>query len=197
VFFVDEILWALVGLFLTILGTFMEGFIINPPWNWSIEGIQTHSLGVSFQIVGVLLAGCLGGKNGGVMSQIAYVILGLYWLPVFVFGGGINYFKEPTFGYILGFIPAAWLCGWLAFRTKPHLENLTVSSLCGLGLIHVFGLVYLCGLSFLIPPVEGVIILEYLKQGIYTYTLYPLSGQLILVMVTSTIAYLVRKLFVY
>lgn len=195
--FVDEILWALVGLFLTILGTFIEAFAINPPWYWSVEGIQAHSLGISFQLVGVLLGGCLGGKNGGVMSQIAYIILGLYWLPVFVFGGGINYFKEPTFGYILGFIPGAWICGRLAFNTKPHLESLAVSALSGLGIIHLCGLVYLCGLSFFSSNVKGVMALEYLKSGIYAYSINPLPDQLILVMVTSTVAYVLRKLLFY
>lgn len=195
--FVDEILWALVGLLLTILGTFIEAFTVNFPWNWGNEGILTNSLAVNFQIVGVLVAGCLGGKNGGVMSQIAYVVLGLFWLPVFVFGGGIGYFQEPTFGYILGFIPGAWICGWLAFRTKPHLDSLALSAICGLGIIHLFGIIYLFGLSFLIPQNPSLSHLEYLKQGVYIYSINPFPGHLILVAVTSTIAYLLRKLLFY
>ena len=70
------------------------------------------SLGVTYQIGGVLLVGCLGGKNAGALSQIAYLVMGLTLLPVFADGGGIGYVKLSQFGYLLGFIPGAWICGF-------------------------------------------------------------------------------------
>ena len=35
--------------------------------------------------------------------------LGLFSLPVFHGGGGLSYVLEPGFGYLAGFVPAAWL----------------------------------------------------------------------------------------
>ena len=32
-------------------------------------------------------------------------------LMVFHSGGGLSYLQLPAFGYIAGFLPAAWLCG--------------------------------------------------------------------------------------
>ncbi|MEO8892890.1 MAG: biotin transporter BioY, partial [Coleofasciculaceae cyanobacterium] len=41
----NELLWALIGLLLTIGGTFLEAFVTNPPWDWSGQGVHTVSLG--------------------------------------------------------------------------------------------------------------------------------------------------------
>ncbi len=79
----NEILWAIIGLLLTIGGNFLEAYIINFPWSWSQQGVNTHSVGVTYQIGAVLLVGCLGGKNAGALSQIAYLVIGLMGFQVF------------------------------------------------------------------------------------------------------------------
>ena len=149
----NQLLWALVGLLLTIAGTFIEAFTALP-WNWTEQGI-IRSLGMSYQVGAVLFTGCVGGQNAGAIAQIAYLVLGLFWLPVFAQGGGIEYFKEPSFGYLLGFVPGAWLCGWLAFRKKARLESLALSCIIGLLVIHLCGIIYLVGLAYL-SSVESV-----------------------------------------
>lgn len=194
--FPNELLWALVGLLLTIFSTFFAAFTTNPPWNWSAQGVQPQSLGVTFQIGAVLLTGCLGGKNAGALSQIAYVILGLFWLPVFAGGGGLGYLQEPTFGYILGFIPGAWLCGFLAFRRRRKLETLALSALAGLLAIHLCGLVYLVGLAY-VSPAGSQISWETLPQAIFNYSLAPLPGQLIIICAAAAIAFIIRQILFY
>ncbi len=189
-----EFLWALIGLFLTILTTFLEASITNAPWNWSSRGVTPHSLGVTYQVGAVLLTGCLGGKKAGVLAQIAYIVLGLTWLPVFAQGGGWSYLEQPSFGYILGFIPGAWLCGWLSFRDRPTVEGLAKSAFLGLLAIHVLGLVYLVGLSLLKPQ-------EYpwadFMSSFFQYSLLPLPGQLVIICVVALIAYSLRLLLFY
>ena len=187
---VNEILWALVGLLLTIGGTFIEASITNFPWSWSQAGVQGQSLGVTFQISGVLVSGCLGGKNAGVMSQVAYLFLGLTFLPVFANGGGLGYIQQPAFGYILGFIPGAWLCGWLAFRLKRKLELFALSSLLGLATIHLCGLVYLVGLSWLKVVID-------LREAIVQYSVAPLPGQLAIICVVAVISFVLRHILFY
>lgn len=54
----------------------------------------------------------VGGRNAAAYAQIAYVIMGLFKLPIFYQGGSFDYIQYPSFGYILGFIPGAWLCGF-------------------------------------------------------------------------------------
>lgn len=191
----NKLLWALIGLLLTIGGTFVEVSGTNPPWHWAEQGIQPHPLGVTYQIGAVLLVGCLGGKNAAVLSQIAYVLLGLTWLPVFSQGGGDwSYLSQPTFGYLLGFIPGAWLCGLQAFRHKARLESLALSCLNGLLAIHLVGITYLISLQLLSPIGKGI---APLFQDIWMYSLSPLPSQLVVVCVVSVLAFILRQILFY
>jgi biotin transport system substrate-specific component len=187
----NQLLWSLIGLLLTIGGTFVEAYFTSSPWNWSQHGIQTHSLGVTYQIGAVLLVGCLGGRNAGVLSQIAYVVLGLTWLPVFAQGSGIACIKQPYFGYLLGFIPGAWVCGLLAFRTSPRLESLALSCLSGLVTIHLTGLAYL-----LLLHIFSWVSIEVmpLQQAALNYSIYPFLGQIVVVCAVTVLAYGLRHI---
>ena len=184
-----ELIWALIGLLLTIGGTFLEASIASPSWNGVQAGIPIHSLGVTYQIGAVLLVGCLGGKNAGALSQIAYVALGLMWLPVFTEGGGLDYINQPTFGYLLGFIPGAWVCGWLAFKMALCLESLALSCVCGLLSIHLVGLVYLA--------LNWHAHAQTLIEGVLKYSIYPLPGQLAVVCAVTVLGFILRRLMFY
>lgn len=193
-FALHEIVWAIIGLFLTIGGTFLGAYITGFPWAWSDQGIATYSLGVTYQIGAVLLVGCLGGKNAGALSQIAYLAIGLTWWRVFAQGGGIGYIKEPTFGYLLGFVPGAWVCGYLAFQRPPKLEFLALSCIFGLLCIHLSGLIYLVILDiFNLGGLESLS----LWQSLFTYSLSPLLGQLVIICAVTVVAFILRKLMFY
>ncbi|MGC9506315.1 biotin transporter BioY [Baaleninema sp.] len=184
-----ELLWAFIGLFLTILGTMVEASVANPLASLTPETTQTVSLGVTYQIGAVLLVGCLGGPNAGALSQIAYVTLGLTpWFPVFAQGGGLGYLSEPSFGYLLGFIPGAWLCGWLAFRKPCRVEFLGISCLAGLATVHGVGLLYA---ALLQPSVSD----WWASANLYSWQ--PLPGQFAIACAVTVLSYLFRLLLFY
>lgn len=190
----NQFLWALIGVLLTIGGTFIEAHVTNPPWTWSEKGLQTDTLDIYWQVGAVLLTGCLGGKNAGILSQIAYIFIGLFWLPVFTQGGKLAYLMEPTFGYILGFIPAAGVCGWLAFRYVMTLESLALSAFCGLLIVHFSGILYLTGMAWFEKlTVENIT----LNDAIALYTFQPFPGQLVLVCGVAFMAYCLRRILFY
>ncbi len=184
-----ELLWAVIGLLLTIGCTFLKASIASPFWNWWPSGIHTQSLDVSFQIGAVLLTGCMGGKNAGALSQIAYLVLGLTGMQVFDGGGGIGYLAKPTFGYLLGFVPGAWVCGWLAFQTKRRLEFLALSCIAGLLMIHLAGLSALA-LKYSFQE-------DLLLPAALTYSLDPLPSQLAVVCAVTVLAFVLRLLMFY
>ena len=190
----NQLLWSMIGLLLTMGGTFLEAYITALPWSWGNQGVHAFSLGVTYQIGGVLLVGCLGGKNAGALSQIAYLVMGLTLLPVFADGGGIGYVKLSQFGYLMGFIPGAWICGFLAFKARPKLETLAFSCICGLLTVH------LCGISYLVITYvlgwQGTENLS-LLQAILKYSLFALPGQLAVVCAVTVIAYVLRHLMFY
>jgi biotin transport system substrate-specific component len=194
-----ELLWALIGLVLTIVATWMEAFTVNGPWSWGQSGIAIVSLGVSFQVGAVLLTGCVGGKNAAALSQIAYLVLGLalfqvFEFPVFTQGGGLSYVREPGFGYLLGFVPAGWVCGHLAFQDSPKLENLAFSGLCGLGIIHGLGIFYLT-LASLLGWLQTVSASYW--QLLLGYSILPLPGHLVVVCAVAVLSLVLRQLLFY
>lgn len=189
-----ELLWALIGLILTIGGTFLEAFTTNLPWNWSQDGVQTYSLQVNFQVGAVLLVGCLGGKRAAALSQIAYLILGLTRFPVFTQGGGLDYIYQPSFGYLLGFIPGAWVCGSFAFRLPSRLESLAFSCLCGLFTIHATGLGYLIA-TYMLRWVD-INALSF-PEAVLNFSVYPIPGQLAVVCAVTVLAFALRHLMFY
>ena len=95
--------------------------IIFPQEDLSLSIIPLHS---NWQIHGVLLISLICGPKIGTISAISYLIIGLFYLPVFHGGGSVGYILTHEFGYLLGFIPAAWICGFLAKKdTKANLIN--------------------------------------------------------------------------
>lgn len=190
----NQLLWSMIGLLLTMGGTFLEAYFTTLPFGWSKQGIQTFSLGVTYQIGAVLLVGCLGGKNAGALSQIAYLVMGLTLLPVFAEGGGIGYVKLAHFGYLLGFIPGAWLCGLFAFKARPRLETLAFSCLTGLFTVHICGISYLFISYFF--KFKGTETLTF-AEAVLRYSWFALPGQLVVVCAVTVLAYVLRHLMFY
>jgi biotin transport system substrate-specific component len=186
----EVIIWTAIGIIITACGTFIPAYSLNFPLAWATQGIQFQSLNVTYQIGAVLLAACLGGKNAGLLSQIAYIAIGLTCLPIFDRGGGWGYIQEPSFGYILGFTVGAWLCGWLAFQTKAKLASLSVSCFLGFLAIHLTGIVYSCILGAIAAGSERMSTL----QAIVTYSIYPLPSQIMVVCTAILIAFVMRKI---
>lgn len=93
----------------------------------------------------VLLAGAVLGPKLGAIAMGVYVLLGLIGLPVFATApfGGFAYVLKPSFGYLIGYIAAAYLTGWVAHRSQASLARYIVASLIGLIVIYLFGIPYL------------------------------------------------------
>lgn len=98
---------------------------------------------ITLQTLFVLLSGMLLGAKGGAISCLVYIAIGLAGLPVFTKGGGMMYLLEPTFGYLLGFVPCAWIVGRLVERmhTRTFLR-LFFAAFLGICIIYVIGVLY-------------------------------------------------------
>jgi biotin transport system substrate-specific component len=97
----------------------------------------------TMQVFAALLAGMVLGARDGALSQIAYVLLIRLNLPVGAGGVGTAALMGPTAGYIIGFIPAAFVVGWLVERGA---QRAALRWLAGLGGVVI---IYACGLPML------------------------------------------------
>lgn len=76
---------------------------------------------ISLQTFFVLLSGRLLGKKYAALSQLTYLLLGAFGLPIFSGGrGGLGTLLSPTGGFIFSFIIAAWIAG---HYTKDKRKN--------------------------------------------------------------------------
>lgn len=99
--------------------------------------IPTPLLPLTLQTLFVVMSGLVLGRKLGALSVCVYVAAGLLGLPVFT-GSALN----PTFGYIVGFIPGAWLAGYAAERFRPCLMTWTLGAVAGIAVIYAFGIPY-------------------------------------------------------
>ena len=100
---------------------------------------------VTGQTLAVLLVGATLGSRRGALSLLAYLFEGLIGLPVFAAGAsGPAYLLGPTGGYLVGFVAAAFVTGWLVERGwGRHVGRAVLAMLAGNAAIHLFGLSWL------------------------------------------------------
>jgi biotin transport system substrate-specific component len=189
----DKLLWTITGLLLTISGVFIDVSIPLPKAAWPInfQNVTTYSLGVTLQIGAVLFTACMAGRTPAVLAQLTYLVMGLAGFQIFAQGGGLDYLREPTFGYLLGFLPGAWICGYIAFRQKRRIETFVGSCLWGLLAIHGVGLAYLSALS-----ITRISVMSW-WEAVLQYSIYPLPGQFIIICTVAVLAYTLRVLLFY
>jgi biotin transport system substrate-specific component len=69
---------------------------------------------ITGQTLAVVVAGAALGSQRGMLSQLLYVVVGLF-LPVYADGAsGVDVIWGATGGYLVGFIVAAWIVGRMA-----------------------------------------------------------------------------------
>ena len=122
--------WILCALFaaLTAVGAFVRFPVLHAT--------------VTLQFFFTALAGLLLGARLGALSQTLYVLLGLIGLPVFAAGGGFGYLFQPTCGFVLGLIPAAWVIGKIARGRRAPLRA-ALACAAGLAVLYAVGLPYI------------------------------------------------------
>ena len=102
---------------------------------------------LSLQTFAVLLVGAALGSWRGLASMALYLLVGIAGVPWFADGN--SGWQLASIGYIVGFVPAAWLVGLLAERLADR-KPLSAAGAMVLGnlVIYVFGV---AGLLIMTP----------------------------------------------
>lgn len=105
--------------------------------------VQPFPMHFTMQFLFVLLAGFLLGAKKGAICVGIYLAVGLSGIPVFAAGGGPAYLIRPTFGFLLGFVFAAWITGKLSsLRLGAGTAWDLFSAFWGMMAYYVSGMVY-------------------------------------------------------
>lgn len=100
---------------------------------------------ITGQTFAVLFGGMAAGTRRGSAGMMVYLLAGLLGVPWFAAGGGgLSQLSAPSLGYIVGFIPAAALLGWLAGRGIDHRPLGVIAALVlANAVIYLFGATWL------------------------------------------------------
>jgi biotin transport system substrate-specific component len=128
----------------------------------------------------VILSGVLLGRKGWLAVTI-YLLMGLAGFPFFTTGGGPAYIFKPSFGFLLGFVPAAFLAGWFTELKlfKGAAWNVLLGSVLGMIVVYLVGLGYipLAGTLFgspvavmaqILPTLPAMILGDLIKIAVVT-----------------------------
>ena len=104
----DLVLIGLFAAFIVVLG-------LMPSIPALIPGVP-----ITLQSLGVMLAGALIGPKRGALACLVVIALVALGLPVLSGGrGGLGVFAGPTVGFLIGWVPAAAVTGYLAIALDP------------------------------------------------------------------------------
>ena len=123
-------------------------------------------IAITGQTFGVLLAGVALGSRAGAGSMLLYVTLGAIGLPFFAGGeAGWTYATGATFGYLAGFVVAAWLVGRLAEQRRDRSVRTAIPAfLVGSAAIYTLGVTWLWATVDSIPTLGAA-----LSAGMYPF----------------------------
>jgi len=107
--------------------------------------LEIANIPLSMQPFFAILAGLLLGSRLGAMSMTVYMLIGIAGAPVFAqFGAGIGAIMGSSGGFILAYIPTAYVVGkMMEAKQKPTLSHFMIASLVGIMIIYLIGTNYM------------------------------------------------------
>lgn len=123
------------------------------------------------------------GAKFGTLSVLVYLLLGAVGLPVFsAYSGGLAKLAGPTGGYLVGFLPMAFIGGLIIEKTKGQ------PVLSGLGLVLGIAVSYALGTAWFVFQM-GCELSYALTVCVYPF----IAFDLIKVVITVLVGSLVRR----
>ena len=110
--------------------------------------VPTWPVPVTLQSFAVAALAAAFGWRIGVATVVAYLLEGAAGLPVFATGGGMAYLVGPTGGFLLGFIPMAYVIGRAAdLGASGSVGMLLLAMLIGDAVLFALGFLWLLTLG--------------------------------------------------
>ena len=140
---------------------------------------------ITGQTFAVLLAGGALGMTRGGLSQLLYVALGAIGLPFYADGdGGWSAATGSTAGYLVGFVIAAMVIGWMAERGQDRKVATAIPAfLVGSVIIYALGASWLAH-SIDVPLTAGIAADGSIEPSAIAYGVGPTSRSVSAVSVT-------------
>ena len=105
--------------------------------------IPVGTIPVTLQTLAIGLVGSLLGKKWGTICIFVYILLGLVF-PVYAGGSmGIGVVFGPTGGYLIAFLPMAYIIGAMTEKKSTSFLKLTIANMIGSLITLTIGTIWL------------------------------------------------------
>ena len=151
---------VVISLQILIISTMIPVFITIPITNKALEIID---IPITWQIPSVILITLIFSGKIVFKAFSIYLLLGIFFIPIFHHGGSLGYILTPNFGYLLGIYPLIKIIDDLNKDNKIiTLYKFIKYGIIGITFMHIVGITY------------SSIQMIYFKQ--YDYLLYSISN---------------------
>ena len=106
------------------------------------ESSNSFEMPITWQIPTIILLTLIFHKKVVLRAFSIYIILGLFFYPVFHKGGSVGYLLTPNFGYLLGLYPLINIIDNLNTRNKLNVGNFLINGFIAIGAMHLTGFLY-------------------------------------------------------
>ena len=136
----NKIIKIFISLQIIIFSTFIPVSIFIPFTN---QNIQTFEIPISWQIPSIILITLIFKSEVVKIAFSIYLLIGLFFLPVFHNGGSLGYLLTPNFGYLLGTYPLVNIINKLnKINHKIYFYDILRYGILGICSMHTIGIIY-------------------------------------------------------
>ena len=139
---VSKLIEVFISLQIIIISTFIPVFFSIPFTNKLVETLE---MPITWQLPSIVIITIIFNGNIVIKAFSIYVIIGLFFIPVFDQGGSLGYLLTPNFGYLLGMYPLIKIIDILNKRKKMiKYYDLLKYGILGIFSMHLIGIIYNC-----------------------------------------------------
>ena len=138
---INKIVEIITSLQVIIISTFIPVFISIP---YSNKLIKTFEMPITWQVPSIIIITLLFNGRVVIKAFTLYLIIGLFFLPVFHEGGSVGYLLTPNFGYLLGTYALIKIIDILNKNNKKiNYYELLKYGFFGICSMHLIGIIYI------------------------------------------------------
>ena len=138
----NKLIEVLISLQIIIISTFVPVFFSIPG---SYKFTTTFEIPITWQLPSIVIITLIFNGKIVIKAFSIYLIIGLFFIPVFHHGGSLGYLLTPNFGYLLGMYPLIKIIDNLNIRNKRiNYYEIIKYGILGICSMHIIGILYNC-----------------------------------------------------
>ena len=136
----NKIIEIIISLQIIIISNFLPIFIPTP---FSNNFIHKLEIPITWQVPSIIIITLIFNAEKVILAFSLYLIIGLFFIPVFHQGGSLGYLLTPNFGYLLGTFTLIKIIDNLnKINKKINYLDLLKYGILGISSMHIIGIIY-------------------------------------------------------